>query len=38
MLECLAFKASKHRDTLRIMKEVCSMQLAWWQMSLQGVQ
>lgn len=22
MLECLAFKASKHRDTLRIMKEV----------------
>lgn len=22
MLECLAFKATKHRDTLRIMKEV----------------
>lgn len=24
MLECLAFKASQHRDTLRIMKEVRS--------------
>jgi hypothetical protein len=22
MLECLAFKATKHRDTLRVMKEV----------------
>jgi hypothetical protein len=22
MLECLAFKATRHRDTLRVMKEV----------------
>jgi hypothetical protein len=25
MLECLAFKATRHRDTLRVMKEVCLM-------------
>jgi predicted Zn-dependent peptidase len=23
LLECLSFKATAHRDTLRIMKEVC---------------
>jgi predicted Zn-dependent peptidase len=26
LLECLAFKATKHRDTLRVMKEVGSRQ------------
>jgi hypothetical protein len=29
LLECLSFKASQHRDTLRIMKEVCVCCVCW---------